>query len=249
MANKRLSFLAVIPARGGSKEVPYKNKRLICGRPLITYTLDRAQAARHLFHRVIVSTDDPEIAEIARTHGVEVPFMRPPELAGDTIPMVPVLQHAVDFVEKQDNLRLDWACLLQPTEPFRTVEDLERAIELANQGGCDSIISVVQVFATHPILMKRIENGRLLPYCIEEKEGTRRQDYDPPAYMRNGAIYLTRRDVLMQQNSIWGKTIRPYVMPPERSVSVDSELDLKLVEILMREKLAAETTVCVESPA
>lgn len=244
-----MKIVAVIPARGGSKGVPRKNKRLVCGKALIAYTLETALAARHLFHRVIVSTDDPEIADIARACGAEVPFMRPAELARDTVPMVPVLQHAVRCVEEQDGVGLDWVCLLQPTEPFRTVDDIERAIELARQGGCDSVISVVQVFATHPILMKRIENGCLLPYCMEEKEGTRRQDYQPPAYMRNGAIYLTRRDVLMEQNSIWGKVIRPYVMPLERSVSVDSELDLKLVEILMRDKLAVEAEVCVASPA
>lgn len=228
--------LAVIPARGGSKGVPRKNIRLVCGRPLIAYTIETALAARHLFYRVIVSTDDKEIAEVAQRYGAEVPFLRPAELAGDRAPTVPVLQHAVRFVEQQDRVQLDWACLLQPTDPFRTVEDIEEAIRLAQAGGCDSVISVVQVFSVHPILMKRIENGQLLPYCIEEKEGTRRQDYQPPAYMRNGAIYLTRRDVLMEHNSIWGTVIHPYVMPPERSVGVDSELDLKLVELLVQEK-------------
>jgi CMP-N-acetylneuraminic acid synthetase len=88
--------------------------------------------------------------------------------------------------------------------------------------------------------MKRIEGDRLLPFCLEEREGTRRQEYKPPAYMRNGSIYLTRRDVLMEQSSIWGQTIRPYVMPPERSVSIDTELDLKLAEIMMTEHLALE---------
>jgi CMP-N,N'-diacetyllegionaminic acid synthase len=117
------------------------------------------------------------------------------------------------------------------------VEDLEQGLKLGFAGDCDSVISVTQVFAVHPILMKRIENNQLLPFCIEEKEGTRRQDYQPPAYMRNGAIYLTRRDVLMEQNSVWGKIIRPHVMPPERSVSVDTEIDLKLVEILLSEQL------------
>ena len=233
--NRSPRVLAVIPARGGSKGVPRKNIRMVCGKPLIAYTIETALAAQHLFHRIIVSTDDEEIAAIVRQHGAEVPFMRPAELAGDKVPMVPVLQHAVRFVEERDNLRLDWVCLLQPTEPFRTVEDLEHGLKLGIAGGCDSVISVTQVFAVHPILMKRIENNQLLPFCIEEKEGTRRQDYQPPAYMRNGAIYLTRRDVLMEQNSIWGKVIRPYIMPPERSVSVDTELDLKLVEILMQE--------------
>ena len=91
-------------------------------------------------------------------------------------------------------------------------------------------------FVGHELLLKRIDDDSLEPYCIEEKEGTRRQDYDPPAYMRNGAIYLTRREVLMEHDSIWGQRIRPYVMPPERSVGVDSELDLKRVELLIKEK-------------
>jgi CMP-N-acetylneuraminic acid synthetase len=230
-------ILAVIPARGGSKGLPRKNIRPICGTPLIAYSIETALAARHLFHRVIVSTDDEEIASVARRYGAEVPFLRPAELGGDEVPMVPVLRHALQFIEQQDGIRLDWVCLLQPTDPFRTVEDIEAAIALARQGDCDSVISVVQVFSVHPILMKRIENGRLKHYCIEEKEGTRRQDFQPPAYMRNGAIYLTRRDVLMEHDSVWGEIIRPYIMPEERSVGVDSELDLKLVEILMEERL------------
>jgi CMP-N-acetylneuraminic acid synthetase len=218
--------------------VPRKNIRSVCGKPLIAYTIETALGARHLFHRIIVSTEDEEIAEVARRYGAEVPFRRPATLADDRAPTIPVLQHAVWFIEQQEQIRLDWICLLQPTDPCRSVEDIEQALYLAQAGACDSVISVVQVSSVHPILMKRIENGQLLPYCIEEKEGTRRQDYQPPAYMRNGAIYLTRRQVLMERHSIWGDIIRPYVMPPERSVGVDSELDLKLVEILMAERLA-----------
>ncbi|HEX9922740.1 MAG TPA: acylneuraminate cytidylyltransferase family protein [Anaerolineae bacterium] len=229
------NVLAIIPARGGSKGVVHKNIRPVCGKPLIAYTIETALAARHLFCRIVVSTDDDEIAAVARHYGAEVPFMRPAELAVDEAPMVPVLQHAVRFVEQQDDIRLDWVYLLQPTDPLRTAADLEEAMQLALAGGCDSVISVVQVFAVHPILMKRIEHGWLLPYCLEEKEDTRRQDYQPPAYMRNGAIYLTRRDVLMERNSEWGETIRPYIMPPERSVGVDTELDLKLLELVMQE--------------
>lgn len=228
-------ILALIPARGGSKGVPRKNVRPVAGKPLLAYTVETALGARELFHRIIVSTDDEEIAAVARECGAEVPFTRPADLAGDRIPMIPVIQHAVRFVEEQDGVRLDWVLLLQPTAPFRTTRDLAQAVALAQQGGCDSVISVVQVFAHHPILMKRIENDRLLPYCIEEKEGTRRQDYQPPAYMRNGAIYLSRRDVLMS-GSVWGQVIRPYVMPEDRSVNVDSELDLKLVELMLAER-------------
>jgi CMP-N-acetylneuraminic acid synthetase len=229
--------LAVIPARGGSKGVPRKNIRPVCGKPLIAYTIETALRARHLLTRVVVSTDDEEIAEIARRHGADVPFLRPAALGDDNVPTLPVLQHAVTFAEGQDHAIFDWVLLLQPDQPFRTAEDIEAALRLAYEGACDSVISVVQVFSEHPILMKRIVDGHLVPYCIEEKEGTRRQDYDPPAYRRNGAIYLTRRDVLMNRNSVWGDVIRPYVMPEERSVGVDSELDLTLVEILMRRHL------------
>jgi N-acylneuraminate cytidylyltransferase len=236
----RPKVLAVIPARGGSKGVPRKNIRPICGRPLISYTIEHARTAQHLFYRIIVSTDDEEIASVARQYGAEAPFLRPANLARDESPVIPMLQHAVNFVEQQDGITMDWICLLQPTEPFRTSTDLEQCLELSASGGCDSVISVVRVFATHPILMKRIEGDRLLPFCLEEREGTRRQEYDPPAYMRNGSIYLTRRDVLMRQNSIWGQTIRPYVMPLERSVSIDTDLDLKLAEIMMMEHLALQ---------
>lgn len=216
--------------------MPRKNIRLVAGKPLIAYTIEPALAVRSRLHRLIVSTDDVEIAEVARHYGAEVPFMRPPDLGGDKVPMVPVLKHAIQTVEAMDGIRLDWVLLLQPTCPFREPEDILAALDLAAKGGCDSVISVVQMLSHHPILMKKIENDRLLPYSIEEVEGTRRQDYTPPAYMRNGCIYLSRRDNLMEHNSIWGKVIRPYIMPEDRSVNVDSELDMKLVEFMLQDR-------------
>ncbi len=232
--------LAVIPARGGSKGVPRKNIRDLCGKPVIAWTIETALAAGDDLYRVIVSTDDPEIAVAAHAFGAEVPFMRPAELATDEAPGLPAIQHAVKFVEAEEDAPVDLVLILQPTAPFRNADDISEALRLVRQGGCDSVISVTRVLAEHPILMKKIENNRLLPYCIEEKEGTRRQDYDPPAYMRNGAIYLSRRDVLMEDNSIWGEVIRPYVMPEKRSYDIDSERDFRLVELVMRERL--ETT-------
>ncbi len=230
-------ILVVIPARGGSKGVHRKNIRPILGKPLIAYTIESAIQIRHLTHRIIVSTDDAEIADIAHQYGAEVPFMRPAELSGDNVPTLPVLQNAARFVEGQDRITLDWVLLLQPTAPLRTAEDIETALAIASQGGCDSVISVEQVFAHHPILMKRIEHGKLSPYCVEEAEGTRRQDYQPPAYMRNGAIYLTHRDVLLDRDSIWGDIIHPYVMPHERSLSIDTELDMQLAELMIRDQV------------
>lgn len=230
-----MRVLGVIPARGGSRGVPRKNVRTVGGKPLIAWTVETARAATDTLYRTVVSTDDDEIAEVARAHGAEVPFRRPADLGGDRVPMVPVLRHAVATVEEEEGRPVDWVCLLQPTSPFRTPADIAAAVGLAAEGGCDSVISVVQVFDVHPILMKRIEEGRLEPFCIPEVEGTRRQDYDPPAYMRNGAIYLTRRDVLMERGSIWGDVIRPYVMPEERSVGIDNEMQLTLVDLMLRQ--------------
>ena len=229
--------LTVITARGGSKGVPRKNIRPVFGKPLIAYSIMTALEVSDRLYRIIVSTEDAEIANISRQYGAEVPFMRPPELADDKMPTFPVLQHAVRFVEDQDKVRLDWVLLLQPTSPLRTRDDILAALELARLGGCDSVISVVQT-PTHPLFMKRIENHQLLSFSdvLVEKEGTRRQDALPPAYVRNGAIYLTRRDVLMDGNSIWGALLRPYIMPPERSVNIDSELDLKLAEVMLQDR-------------
>ena len=208
------------------------------GRPLIAWTIDLARAAvdQGVVGRAIVSTDDPEIASVARSEGAEVPFLRPPELADDRAKMAPVLRHAVLEMERRDGVRYDWVLLLQPTNPFRLLDDLRAALDLAGRGGCDSVISVVRVFDVHPVLMKKIEDDRLVPFCVPEPEGTRRQDYDPPAYMRNGAIYLTRRDVLVERGSIWGDVIRPYVMPEERSLSIDTELHIKLLDLILRER-------------
>ncbi len=228
-----MKILAVIPARGGSKGVNRKNIREIHGKPLIAYSLKAAFDARDVLYKTIVSTDDPEIAAIAKKWGGEVPFLRPGDLAGDQTPMVPVLKHAISEMEHRDQVTIDYVLLLQPTAIFRTGEDIRKSIHLMKEGGCDSVISVVQVLSTHPILMKKIVGGELVPFCVNEKEGTRRQDYQPPAYMRNGAIYLSRRANIMENDSIWGRTIRPYVMPEERSINIDSEIDLKLAEFIL----------------
>ena len=128
--------------------------------------------------------------------------------------------------------------ILQPTDPLRSSRDLENALKISTlTSSCDSVVSVVRVYETHPVFMKRINDNRLINFGVQAPEGTRRQDCEPPAYMSNGAVYLTRRDVLMEQNSIWGAVTRPYIMPPERSVNVDNVLDLKLIEVLMMENI------------
>ena len=228
-------ILALIPARGGSKGVPRKNIRDLGGKPLVVHSIDAALAVKDLLYRVIVSTDDAKIAEVARAAGAEAPFLRPDGLANDKAPMVPVEQHAVEFVEEQDGVKIDWILLLQPTTPFRSAEDIRHCVELAQESDCDAVISVAEIKAGHPIQAKKIVDGQLTYYCIEEIEGMRRQDCQPPAYLRNGAIYLTRRDVLMKNDSIWGKRTVPYIMPEERSVNIDRPIDFKVAEVMMQE--------------
>lgn len=230
-----MRVLGVIPARGGSTEIPRKNLAPLGGKPLIQYTIEASLAVPRL-SRVVVSTEDEEIAQVALSLGAEVPFVRPVELASDHARSVDVLIHAVDEVESSYRVVFDWVLLLQPTTPFRSPKDIESSLDLAAGGQCDSVISVVPVYDSHPVRIKRIVDGRLEPFCVEEVEGMRRQDLTPPAFKRNGAIYLTRRDVVMTGHSIWGSWIRPYEMPPERSINIDSPLDLAVAEAVLTQR-------------
>lgn len=228
-----MNILGVIPARGGSKSVPRKNITLIHGKPLIAYTIEAAQHSRLLTH-FLVSSDDPEIIAVARKYGAPVPFVRPAELATDIAPTLPVVQHAVGEMERMHGITYDFVVLLQPTTPLRLPEDIDAALEKLVATGADSVISVCDVGAYHPARMRMIEDDRLVELPVREpKEMARRQDL-PPVYIRNGAIYAVRRDVVMLQNTMSGGDCRPYIMPEERSVNVDSMLDLLLAEILLR---------------
>jgi CMP-N-acetylneuraminic acid synthetase len=232
---QNLNILGVIPARGGSKSVPRKNIALLHGKPLIAYTIQAAQASQRLTH-FLVSSEDPEILAVARQFGAPTPFVRPAELATDEAPTLPVVQHAVRFMEQQEGLTFAVIVLLQPTTPLRRPEDIDAAVDKLSATRADSVISVCDVGAYHPARMRQIVDDRLVDLPTREpKEMLRRQDL-PPVYIRNGAIYAVRREVVMEQNSMVGEISRPYIMPEEQSVNVDSKLDLLLAEILLRPK-------------
>ncbi len=226
-------ILGVIPARGGSKSVPRKNIALLHGLPLIAYTIRAAQGSQMLTH-FVVSSEDPQILAVSREYGAPAPFIRPAELATDVAPTLPVVQHAVREMEGMEGVVFDIIVLLQPTTPLRQAQDIDAALEKLIATGADSVISVCSVGANHPARMRKIENDRLVDLAIKEpKEMLRRQDL-PPIYIRNGAIYAVRRQVVIEKNSMSGEICRPYIMPEERSVNVDSKLDLLLAEILLR---------------
>jgi len=224
--------LGIIPARGGSRSIIRKNLKHLQGKPLLSYTITEALRAKRL-QMVIVSSDDDEIISTSRKYGAEVPFVRPQHLASDNALAIDVVQHAVDTLESKGE-KFDIIVMLQPTSPLRIAEDIDNCIDLLISTKATSVISVERVGANHPFRMKLIDSeGRLHDYANEVVENLPRQKL-PEIYIRNGAIYATRRDVLINERSFKGRDSRAYVMPPERSVNIDEEVDFILADILMR---------------
>ncbi len=226
-----IRIVALITARGGSKRVPGKNIRPVGGKPLILWTVEAALAARSLA-RVIVSTDAPEIADICRAGGAEIPFMRPAELAGDRSSHTGVILHALDWLRQDEGQLPDYLLLLQPTTPLRTAADIDAAAELAVSRDADMVVSVCPAPA-HPLLTFRMENnGRLQGFLPRLAEYTRSQDM-PPAYVINGALYLAKPEGLYRRPDIVPENPLAYVMPEERSLDIDTEWHLRLADLLL----------------
>jgi N-acylneuraminate cytidylyltransferase len=229
-----VKVLGIIPARGGSKSVPRKNIRLLGGKPLLEWTLDAVRSSKRLT-RAVVSTEDEEIATIARGLGADVPFLRPAELATDGALSIPVMQHALHVVEQMEqDTPYDAVVMLQPTAPFRLAADIDGAIDLFEATAADSVISVANVDGHHPARMKYLDEGRLIdpPFC-EAYENQPRQELRP-MYIKNGAIYVTRRSVLLA-GSFKGTDCRAWVMPADRSANIDSLADFRYAECIARE--------------
>ena len=226
-----MRVLGVIIARGGSKGIPSKNVHPLRGKPLLQYTAEAALASK--LARVILTTECETIQQVGRDSGIEVPFTRPEELAQDDTPSLPVIQHALEFVESEGD-RFDAVLTLQPTNPMRQPEDIDGSIDLLDSTGADSVISFVDVGEKHPARMKYIEDeGRVVdPPFGEQFEGQRRQDLKP-LYLREGSIYLTRRDVLMEQNSFKGEDCRAWMIPPHRACNIDEPFDLVVAEWML----------------
>ena len=231
MTDKRI--LGIIPARGGSKTIPRKNIKNILNRPLISYTIVEALKSKTLSN-LIVSSEDDEIIRIAKSYGASVPFIRPDSLAQDDSLAIDVLTHAILELERKENVTYDAVVMLQPTTPLRTADDIDHCVTRLFESDYDSVISVVDVGAIHPHRMKKIVNDELVDYADETVENMPRQSL-PSVYIRNGAIYATKRDVLINSKSLKGTKSHAYIMPPERSLNIDENLDLKFTELLMKE--------------
>jgi len=231
------SVLAIIPARGGSKGVPRKNIKDLCGKPLIVWTIEQALKSKYI-DRLIVSTEDKEIAEISRKHGAEVPFLRPIELAQDDTPGIEPLLHCINWLKNNENYYPDYVCTLQCTSPFRKSIHIDEALEKLIREKADSIIGVCESEIS-PYWMKNIENGRLVDFVNGSHKYTRRQDL-PIVYRLNGAIYIGKTDILVNNRSWYTDNTLPYIMSQEDSIDIDTMMDFKLAEIIMKEKLKYE---------
>ncbi|SIR05245.1 N-acylneuraminate cytidylyltransferase/CMP-N,N'-diacetyllegionaminic acid synthase [Alkalispirochaeta americana] len=221
-----MKTLALIPARSGSKGVPNKNVQRIRNVPLIAFSIWTAQRAG-LFDEVLLSTDDPGYFDSVKCLNLSTEYIRPPELSQDTSPTIDAILDALDWYEKKGKT-FDAVMLLQPPAPFRTVEHLCNAVSLLeDHPEATCVTGIVRVWDQHPARVKRLEGQRLVDFCEHavEIEPSRRQDLQPPAYLRNGSIYLSRVQLLRTQRKVWGDHVLGMEMPEANSVNVDRHLD------------------------
>jgi N-acylneuraminate cytidylyltransferase len=236
-----LRVLALVPARGGSKGVPRKNLQLLAGRPLVAHAVDVGLAAV-LVTRVVCSTDDPEIADVARAAGAEVPFLRPSELAQDASEDWPVFVHALTWLEQHDTWVPDLVVNLRPTSPMRTRQHVDDAIRLLLDTGVDSVKAVC-IARQHPHKMwLRQPDGRVEPYLktafrLERGPDVPRAELDD-VYWQNGVVDVTRREVILDQRAMIGRSVAGLVTQPEDSIDVDTWLDLALAEAILARRMA-----------
>jgi len=224
--------LALITARGGSKGLPRKNVLDLAGRPLIAWSIKAAQDSASV-GRVIVSTDDAEIAQAARDWGAEVPFPRPAGLAADDTPHIQVILHALDWLENHGGGLPDYLLLLQPTSPLRTADDIDQAAALARAKDAEAVVSVCPM-EVHPYLARRINPDGTLERFLDPGLAYLPRQALPPLYAPNGAIYLNRCQSLRREQTFFpqGQTY-PYIMPIQRSLDIDTAWDLRLARLIL----------------
>jgi len=219
-------ILAVIPARGGSRGVPGKNIRSLLGKPLIAWTIEAAQQSRYL-DRIIVSSNDRAIIDVAQRYGCEAPFVRPGELSQDDTPGIDPILHALDQLPGYD-----YVLMLQPTSPLRTSEDIDACMELCIKSGASSSVSVVEPDKSPFWMYQMNVEGKLSP-LIDKPLVTRRQDL-PISYALNGALYFAKIDWLKKTRGFIDQNTVGYIMPRERSYDIDTLHDFELCEYLLR---------------
>lgn len=230
-------MVGIIPARSKSKRLPHKNIKWLHRFPLMAYTITRALKTQTL-DRVIVSTDSKYYMKIARTYGAEA-FRQPIGLSGDSDSLLRAIQFCVRKIERYE--KVDIVAILQPTSPFRTSEDIDKAVYMLMNTLAESVISVCEVSEPPQWMFYIFNEGKMISFLGVDKtqfnNGEMMQNKLPKLFLPNGAIYVVRRNCLMQQNRIYGKDCRAYIMPVERSLDIDTENDFKLAEFLIQKAM------------
>ncbi len=231
-----MRILITICARKGSKRVKNKNMRDLMGKPLIAYTIETAKKWGRA-DRIIVSTDSNEIAKISREYGAEVPFMRPNELASDTAPKLPVIQHAVKYLKDEENEEFDLVVDLDPTSPLRTVEDLENAYNIMTQKNSINLFSVCLARKNPYFNMVELDDKEYAHLSKKLENPVFRMQDTPKVYELNASIYIYWTKYLFDMESVINDGSIIYEMPDERSIDIDSEVDFKMVEFFIKREL------------
>jgi N-acylneuraminate cytidylyltransferase/CMP-N,N'-diacetyllegionaminic acid synthase len=222
--------LALIPARGGSKGLPGKNIRPLAGKPLIAHSIEAARGAKSVT-RVVCSTDSPEIADVAVKFGAEVPFLRPSELAQDNSLAIDNYIYTVDRLNQEGD-RIEEYCVLLPTAPLRTAQDIDAAVEIFRDRGADSVISYYP--APHPVQWYRyIDDAGVLRSFLEEGERLANRQEERKSYLPNGAIYIFRHSIIKGTRKYYTERTYPYLMPANRSIDIDTLEDFNYAEYLI----------------
>ncbi len=234
ISNKNV--LAITLARGGSKSIYKKNIALLKNKPLISYTINAALDSKYI-DEYIISTDDKEIADVAENLGATIPFLRPENLSSDTASSADALIHAVNAYEEITKKKYDYIIELMCTNPFKSGEMIDDIISTLDRNEkADAVITVERLLDHHPARIKKIENGYIRDFCVEEELESRRQDLKPEAYIRNGNIYALRRDLLMTQKARYGTNFCvPYYKENIPSANIDEPSDFYKAESLLND--------------
>ncbi|WP_121662789.1 acylneuraminate cytidylyltransferase family protein [Metabacillus litoralis] len=229
---KNMSFLAVIPARGGSKGIPGKNIINVNGKPLIQYTVDAAKKSKYI-DRIVVSTDDSKIADVSIQCGAEVPFLRPENLANDTAKTIDVLIHTLEELNKLGS-HFDYIVLLQPTQPLRTNEQIDLAIENIVLQNAESLVSITEV-SEHPVLFRTLDPNGVVHNLLNTNSTIRRQDF-PKIYRVNGSIYINKINENFNSNTSLNDNKLAFLMGREFDIDIDEPFDLEVLKLILDQK-------------
>lgn len=226
-----MKILGLIPARGGSKGIPFKNRKELLGKPLLQYTIEAALGSKML-DSVVFSSEDATLINLAKSMGAEVPFVRPAELATDTASSIDVVKHTLEALASLGR-NYDAVCLLQVTNPFRTSKFVDQAISKFKEAGTDSLVSVLSVpHEFNPHWVYEVSEKNTLKLATGESEIIKRRQDLPAAYYRDGSIYITRSEVITRQSSLYGKEIAYIESNAERHVNIDTMQDWEKAVIL-----------------